>query len=146
MERMIVLGDPGLVSKINEVVFELVLRSGRPFVWSSLQAHRNVASTKHVDSGIDLTLLVATGVFECGDLEIVGPGTVNVLNKAIFFNPEEAHRVTEHAGDRISVLAFLHPKIKAEERLEKSVLDQLRPSASRPVLMTCHCGRRPPER
>ena len=29
-EQMVVLGDPEVVTKINEVVFELVLRSGRP--------------------------------------------------------------------------------------------------------------------
>ena len=56
-----IVGCKEVLKKLNEIVFELVLRSGRPFTWTSLQAHLNVASSRHVDAGLSLALLAVTG-------------------------------------------------------------------------------------
>ena len=78
-----IVGDGELITKINAIIFELVLRSGRPFSWTSLQAHRNVHSTDHTDEGIDIALLAAVGPYEGGHLVAEETFSVDIRNKAI---------------------------------------------------------------
>ena len=86
-EQFTVVGDVNVLTKINEVILELVLRSGRPFAWTSFQAHRNVTSTQHIDDGIDFALLIATGDFTAGGLSVEGHGVTDILDRAVYFYP-----------------------------------------------------------
>ena len=125
------IGDAGILSDINEIVFELILRSGRPFTWTSLQVHRNVKSPRHVDDGIGLALLAVTGTFAGGKLLVDGHAGLELSGKAVFFQPEEPHQVTGHTGDRLSLVAYRHPALDDARGLDVGTAELLRASGFR---------------
>ena len=126
-----VLGHRHLHQKLNAVVLGLVLRSGRPFTWTSLQLHRNVRCSRHVDSGVGVSLLVVTGSFKGGTLEIDGVPGINLHNQAIFFDPSVPHQVLDHSGDRFSLVAYMHPASASLVEIPDDMAMQLKNSGFR---------------
>ena len=61
--RSAVRGDMGLLKRFNDIILDVVLWSGRSFVWTSFQLHKNVTSQSHVDEGVRTSLLLAWGEF-----------------------------------------------------------------------------------
>ena len=118
-----VVGDLTRMKKINDIILEVVLRSGRTFPWTSLQLHRNVWSSPHADAGIETGLLVVFGDFEGGGF--VQGKEVRVKDAATFFEPSKEHFAKEHTGDRFSLVAFRHPLLSTSSSPSRSVLADL---------------------
>ena len=125
-----VRGDHKQLEAINRIVFEVALRAGRPLLWSTLQLHRSVSSVPHKDAGIEEALLVVTGVFEGGELHV--GEAIPLKDQAVYFCPSALHHVQAHTGDRLSLVAHLHPGWHDGTPAPRALRDQLRVLGFRP--------------
>ena len=125
-----IVGPKDDVVVLNGVVFYLVLRTGRPFLWTSLQLHRNVPSIWHQDHGIEEALLVIFGDFSGGDFS--SDVKVPLHEQAMFFCPALSHRAEGHVGDRMSLVAYMHPKWDKEEDQPATLSAMVRQMGFRP--------------
>lgn len=95
-----------LAEAINSIVSELVLRSGRDFVWSGLQMGRGLTADWHVDDVAGDALLVLCGSQVAARVEFSGGHVVSLSQQAMFFVPASCHRLLSLDTARLSVVAY----------------------------------------
>ena len=55
---------------------------------------------------------MVVGDFEGGELHCSERGSLSLRDRVVFFIPCFPHKVLAHSGDRMSLVAYLHPEIK----------------------------------
>jgi len=103
------------------------------FVFSSIQLNHNPVVRRHRDQNKDKSMIASFGNFTGGVLMAARIGAdessddaweeIDIFQKAVEFDGQRTHYVTEHKGDRYSVILFLNGRWN---ELHDSELDTLR--------------------
>ena len=105
------------------------------FVFSSIQLNHNPVVRKHRDQNKDLSMIASFGHFEGGVLMAAKPGAdesrddaweeIDIYHKVVEFDGQRTHYVTEHTGDRYSVILFLNGRWDELHEAERDTLRAL---------------------
>ena len=103
------------------------------FVFSSIQLNHNPVVRRHRDQNKDKSMIASFGHFTGGVLMAARLGSdetsddaweeIDIYERAVEFDGQRTHFVTEHKGDRYSVILFLNGRWN---ELQESELDTLR--------------------